>query len=431
MVTVCLDPPTISVVSRVAAQLLGASFTGNMPDYLPRNRDVDLLKAMQKSEGCLCVINTDGDRELAMETATSLHQLLGERVLLIALSAKSDTDLVLDAMRAGYAEYLGSPLNCDKFSDSLLRLRRRWAVARSSKTGRVLAFLGARGGAGTTTLVVHLSTFLAQLCGKKVLVVDEHRQLGHVGLYLGLPSADYHFYDLARNIDRVDADLLNGFVVHEVSGVDVLPGPEGLYGFTDVPLSSIQQTIRYLRGSYEYVVIDCCQGVGNANEATIAECDQLYLIATPDVPALRDLSCYVDKLLQYNFPPGKVNVVINRFRSKGEVTLEEIAKAVRLPVALTVPNSSAELITAMNTGKPITPGSRSDFAKQLRKWAVGLGDRQPGMERPRNGHLHSGSDDSGTALKPGQRRSRSLPDRPEQPAKAWYLQEDRPDGSPT
>jgi pilus assembly protein CpaE len=373
LVTVCLDPPTISVVSRLAAQLLGASFTGNMPDYLPRNRDVDLLKSMQTSGGCLCVINADSDRELAMETATSLQQLLGERVLLIALSSESNTDLVLDAMRSGFAEYLGSPVNCDKFSDSLLRLRRRWAVARSTKPGNVLAFLGVRGGAGTTTLVVHLSTFLAQLCGKKVLVVDQHRQLGHVGLYLGLPTTEYHFYDLARNIDRMDADLLSGFVVHEVNGVDVLPGPDGLYGLTDVPLSSIQQTIRYLRGTYEYVVIDCCQGVGNANEATIEECDRIYLIATPDVPALRDLSFYVDKLLQYNFPPGKVNVVINRFRSKGEVTLEEIAKAVRLPVALTIPNSSAELITAMNTGKPIAPGSRSDFAKQLRKWAISLG----------------------------------------------------------
>jgi pilus assembly protein CpaE len=373
LVTVCLDPATISAVSRVSAQLLGASFAGNMPDYLPRNRDVDLLKSMQKSEGCLCIINADSDRELAMETATSLQQLLGERVLLIALSSRSDTDLVLDAMRSGYAEYLGSPLNSDQFSDSLLRLRRRWAVARTTKPGSVLAFLGARGGAGATTLVVHLSTFLAQLCGKKVLVVDQHRQLGHVGLYLGLPTTEYHFYDLARNIDRVDADLLNGFVVHEVNGVDVLPGPEGLYGLTDVPLSSIQQTIRYLRGTYEYVVIDCCHGVGNANEATLAECDQVCLVATPDVPALRDLSRYVDKLLQHNFPPGKVNVVINRFRSKGEVTLEEIAKAVRLPVALTIPNSSAELITAMNTGKPITPASRSDFAKQMRKWVLSLG----------------------------------------------------------
>ena len=51
LVTVCLDPATVSAVSRVAAQVLGASFTGNMPDYLPRNRDVDLLKAMQQCEG--------------------------------------------------------------------------------------------------------------------------------------------------------------------------------------------------------------------------------------------------------------------------------------------------------------------------------------------------------------------------------------------
>jgi pilus assembly protein CpaE len=376
LVTVCLDHATISAVSRVGAQMLGASFAGNMTDYLPRNRDVDLLKAMQQSDGCLCIINADNDRELAMETATSLQQLLGERVLLIALSSKLDADLVLDAMRSGYAEYLGSPLNSDQFGDSLLRLRRRWSVARTTKPGSVLAFT--RGGAGATTLVVHLSTFLARLCGKKVLVADQHRQLGHIGLYLGLPATEYHFYDLARNIDRVDADLLNGFVVHEVNGVDVLPGPEGLYGLTDVPLSSIQQTIRYLRGTYEYVIIDCCQGVGNANEATIAECDQIYLVATPDVPALRDLSRYVDKLLQYNFPPGKLNLVINRFRSKGEVTLEEIAKAVRLPVALTVPNSSAELITTMNTGSPIGPASRSEFAKQVRKWAISLAGQPAG-----------------------------------------------------
>jgi pilus assembly protein CpaE len=327
---------------------------------------------MQKSDGCLCIINVDSDFELAMETAASLQQLLGERVLLVALSSKSNPGLILNAMRAGYAEFLASPLNCEEFSDSLLRMRRRWTAGRNAKTGRVLALLGVRGGAGTTTLVVHLSTFLAQLCGKRVLVVDQHRQLGHVGLYLGLPVAEYHFYDLARNIDRVDSDLLNGFVVHEVNGVDVLPGPDGLFGLTDVPLSAIQQTIRYLRGTYEFVVIDCCQGVGNANEATIAECDEFYLVATPDVPALRDLSRYVDRLLQYNLPPGKVKVAINRLRSRGEVALKEISEAVRLPVTITIPNSSEEMIMAMNTGKPIPTGSRSDFAKQMRKWATDL-----------------------------------------------------------
>jgi len=39
-------------------------------------------------------------------------------------------------------------------------------------------------------------------------------------------------------------------IVHEVNGVNVLPGPDGLFGLTDVPLGAIQQTIRYLLGTY-------------------------------------------------------------------------------------------------------------------------------------------------------------------------------------
>ena len=51
--------------------------------------------------------------------------------------------------------------------------------------GKTLAFLGCRGGAGTTTLAVHLAMFLSRPFGKKVIIADQHRQLGHVGLYLG------------------------------------------------------------------------------------------------------------------------------------------------------------------------------------------------------------------------------------------------------
>ena len=377
LITVHLDAENISTVSRLAAQHIGASFAGNMADYLPRSRDAEFLKAMQKSDGCLCIIDVDNDFDLAIETASSLQQLLGERILLVALSSKSNPDRILRAMRAGFAEYLATPIDGNEFSESLLRLRRRWTVARNTKPGRVLAFLGARGGAGATTLAVHLSTFLAQLCGKRVLVVDQHRQLGHVGLYLGLPVTEYNFYDLVRNIDRIDADLLNGYVAHEVNGVDVLPGPDGLFGLTEVPLGAMQQTLRYLRGSYEFVVIDCCHGVSTANEPILAESDQIFLVATPDVPALHDLSRYVDRLLQYNFPAGKVNVLVNRCRSRGEVAMKAVSEAVQLPIAITIPNSSEELITAMNTGKPVSHLSRSEFARQLRKWATSLAGSAP------------------------------------------------------
>jgi pilus assembly protein CpaE len=105
---------------------------------------------------------------------------------------------------------------------------------------------------------------------------------------------------------------------------------------------------------------------------TIDCCDLLYLIATPDVPALRDLSRYIDRLLQSSVSPAKLRVVINRFSSLGAVSLEQIENAVRQPISITMPNHSAALIRAMNTGTPVVPDQKSEFALQMKKWAASL-----------------------------------------------------------
>ena len=119
------------------------------------------------------------------------------------------------------------------------------------------------------------------------------------------------------------------------------------------------------------MLVDCPHGLGRLNVATIDSSNRLYLVATPDVPALRDLSCYVDRVLQH-YPAGKVSVVLNRYRSKGEVKLDAIAKALNQPVAITIPNSGNEVIAAMNSGKPLGPEGNSEFSRQMRKWATSL-----------------------------------------------------------
>jgi len=208
--------------------------------------------------------------------------------------------------------------------------------------------------------------------GKKTLILDEHRRLGHVSLYLGEDEANYHFYELVRNIARLDEILLDGFVIHHSSCLDILPSPEVFDDSANVSLDDIQRAIRFLGQNYEFVVIDCPHGVHNLSLATIDCCDELYLIATPDVPALRDLSRYIDQLLQSNVSPAKIRVVINRFSSEGALTLEQIEKAIRQPIAITIPNASTDLIRAMNTGNPVLPDRKSEFAIQMKKWAASL-----------------------------------------------------------
>ncbi len=218
---------------------------------------------------------------------------------------------------------------------------------------------GARGGAGATTLAVHLGCFLVGAVWQEDADSGRASPLGHVSLYLGEDEANYHFYELVQNIARLDESLLQGFVIHHSSCLDILPSPDCFDDSANVSLDDMQRAIRFLGQNYEYVVIDCPHGVHNLSLATIDCCDELYLIATPDVPALRDLSRCIDRFLQSNVPPDKIKVVINRYSSEGALSLEQIEKAIRQPIAITIPNASTDLIRAMNTGSPVLPDRKS------------------------------------------------------------------------
>lgn len=374
VLTVCADSATIDDVMRATLQVFAAQFVGGLSDYLNRTANLDILQRAQDSEACLCVIDFDRDRVEAVQTAKSLQQMFGARITMIALSERSDPALILDAMRSGCNEYLVKPVRIEQLSDSLVRLQSRWATSEKASTlrGGVLAFLGTRGGAGATTLAVHIGAFLARVHHRRVLLVDLHSQLGHVGLYLGLPGSRYDFPELVRNVGRLDSALLSGFVAHHDSGVEVLQSADVLDLATEAAVDDAERALLFLRGLYDYVIFDCQRSFTGANLAIIDHADELYLVATPDVPAVRDLSRCVDRLIQCNISPGKLKVAVNRYSSAGAVTLQQIEKAIRQPISITIPNCSAELIRAMNTGTPLDCESKSEFVVQVRKWAASL-----------------------------------------------------------
>ncbi len=372
--TLCVDAETAAAVKQAVIRKNG-NFAGEMEDYAHYDSDPLLLQKLEQAELPVCVIDFDAHRLAATAAAGALQQRLHGRGNLIAVSSHADPALILETMRAGCGEYLTKPVSAEQVAEALDRLHTRMSTAKAARakpSGRVLALLGSRGGAGTTTLAVHLGCFLVRQYGKRTLILDEHRRLGHVSLYLGENENSYHFYELVRNVARLDEILLDGFVIHHSQLLDILPSPDIFDDSANVSLDDIQRAIRFLGHNYEFVVIDCPHGVHNLSLATIDCCDELYLIATPDVPALRDLSRHIDRLLQSNVPPTKIKVVVNRFSSEGALTLEQIEKAIRQPIAITIPNASSDLIRAMNTGNPVGPDRKSEFAIQMKKWAATL-----------------------------------------------------------
>jgi pilus assembly protein CpaE len=373
LLTVHVDRETVERIRQTASDMPWELVHVDYENYFSAAKLPPLTQRAINTQACVAVVDFDGDAELALETAAFLRSSFYHNIGILALSITPDPDLLLRAMRAGYSEFLGKPFHADEFTDTLIRLDQRWAtnVVRPRNSGKILSFFGAKGGVGTTTLAVHLAMFLTGL-GKKVLLIDNHAQLGHVVLYLGMDGSNHHFYDLVQNVSRLDEDLLHGFIATHASGLDVLSSPD-VYGSSwQTDADSVERTLEFLSTQYDFVLLDCEASFEDINLAVISFSNWIYLVASPEIGAIRDLSRYVDGLVQNERATKRLQVVINRYSSHEAVTIEQIEKAVHLPIAFKIANSYGELIRSINVGEPVSRESKSDFSQQMTKWATSL-----------------------------------------------------------
>jgi pilus assembly protein CpaE len=233
----------------------------------------------------------------------------------------------------------------------------------------VIALFGAKGGVGTTMLAVHLATHLVRQHGKKTLLIDYKPQLGHVALYLGLKDTQYHFDELLRNADRLDSELLNGFVVRHRSGLDVIASPEMSGSAHEAKAESLERVMDFLRREYDYILIDSPVDSRDSKASIVEQSDEVYIVSTPDVASLRDLARLLENLSLTEAATSKLRVVVNRSTATDSVTAEQIEKAVRFPISVAVPNNYFELLRAINDGEPIPPQRRSEFNQAIGRWA--------------------------------------------------------------
>ena len=375
LLTVNVDKATISGLSGIAARMPWTIIESDFDYYFSVDKRPYFSQKAIDAEACLAVVDFDKDTKLALETVEFLRSSFYHKIAIVALSSIADPDLVLQAMRAGCNEFLDKPLDTATFTNTVTRLNRLWSaiIAHPHDAGKIISFFGAKGGVGTTALAVHLASFLARDFKKKVLLIDSHIQLGHVALYLGMDGAHHTFHDLVLNVNRLDNELLRGFVAtYNDSTLDILSSPDVYGGERNSDSEAVEQTVEFLSTQYDFVLLDCDANFQDTNLAVIDHSHSVYLIATPEIGAIRDLSRYVDGLIQNKQATDKLQVLINRYSSKEAITTEQIEKAIRLPLALKIPNDYVGVVNAINTGVPVASSSKSDFSKEIFRWAANL-----------------------------------------------------------
>jgi pilus assembly protein CpaE len=379
VVGVCLDEDTWTVLKQFAESAPLIRLRSHLSEYRVQDTDsaTDWLGTPVPD---ICIVDFDRDRRRAALAAESIHSAAPETAV-FAVSTDAQPDLIIQAMRSGCSEYLLKPMGREQLLNAVARVGGRRKERLQPFKAQVLAFMGAKGGCGVTSVVTQLGAMLANSFSKKTLIVDLHPDFGDAALYLGLTKYRYHFFELVENNDRLDAELLQSFLAHHSSGLDLIPAPEG----TDTPRrilpGAVSQTFEFLRLRYDFILVDMAPGLSEENLEMIRHCDQLHVVTVSEVSALRNVVRHLDYLTRKEIPRERFRVVLNRHQKRALISDTEIEKTIGQRIFWKVPNQYAHVVKAINGGDPVAQLSSSDVTKNLRELASSLGAKNAAQEK--------------------------------------------------
>jgi pilus assembly protein CpaE len=338
----------------------------------------------------VAVVDLRGDASSGMAAIERLRA--GHASMAIfAVAQSTESDLILGAMRAGANEFFpwtpgqsGASRTMEESFHGAVRktaARREAAHAGSRQPCVTHVFLGAKGGAGTTTVSVNCAVEIARVSRRPTVIVDLKPCLGEVALFLGVRPR-FTVLDAIESLHRLDKDFLKELVSKHKSGLEILAGSEQFDRPNAQDAAAIEELLRVLGRTYEHIVIDAGNMITSFVVATLYTADTVFLIANPDVPSIRNAQRLVDRARQLGAGTERVKILLNRTSDQNLIAPKQIETALGFGIYQSFTSDYRTVSTALNSGVPLGLAAQSELASQFANFTRQLLGQQEEVKEP-------------------------------------------------
>jgi pilus assembly protein CpaE len=351
-----------------AANALLACSGTEVREYLAYPANLDEVPRLIEQRNDVIIIDLDSNPEFALELVENICAHGSATVMVY--SSKPDSDLLVRCMRAGAREFLTPPFEHSKMAEALVRAAARRSVTRLPRKtgGRLLVFLGAKGGAGVTTLACNFAVSLAQESGQSTLLIDLDLPLGDAALNLGIVT-EYSTVNALEEAGRLDASFLHKLLTKHSSGVSVLAAP-GKFPLFHATNEAIDKLMSVARQEFDNVVVDVGARLDLTDTALFKDAFAIYLVTQAGIPELRNSNRLISQFFTVGSP--KLEIVVNRYEPRAlGVSDETITKALTRPPTWKIPNDYAAVRQMQNTATPLALGD-SPIARLIKQMATSI-----------------------------------------------------------
>jgi len=327
----------------------------------------------------ILILEIGEDLEREFDLIRSI-QAAGTAKALFLTSSRLEPEVLIQALRIGAKEFFPQPIQREELTRALLRYQehRLNEVSASEKhrRGKIIHVLGGKGGVGTTTVAVNLSTSLAEANpSRSVALIDMNLLFGEIPIFLDLQS-DFDWGEVVKNVGRVDVTFLKSILVRHSSGVFVLPSPIALDGVNVATPGIIEKLLDVMRESFDYIVIDGGQSLDDVSLKILEMCDAVLMVAILSLPCLTNVKRLLWTFQKLGYPRKEgIRVVVNRYHKKSLISLNEAEKSLGQKVFWQIPNDFQTTMSAINQGKILSSVDRaSEICRNFRSLASSFAD---------------------------------------------------------
>lgn len=291
----------------------------------------------------------------------------------IMLSGKAQVPDKIKGLQSGADEYLTKPFETDEVVariEALLKRTQQVRNAPSVKHGKVLGFIGAKGGVGTTTVALNIALALIQR-KEKVIAAELRPYFGTAALQLGLHGsrtqlglrASQTLSDLLE-LEPQDMDerqLRRRLTTHS-SGLDILLGPQGVETAKDMQPDQVEAIIIGLSGMAEYTILDIPSYPSPMNRAVLQRCDSISMVLDNDPTSLESGKVTLDLLQSWDIEREGVGAVMVQRGEATAMALSDVTSQLGCEVIGTMTRASELSLLALKQGAPIVLSSPDSLA---------------------------------------------------------------------
>ena len=309
----------------------------------------------------LIIVECLKDPQTLLWEVDQLAEVCDAGTKVVVIGATNDILLFRELMRRGVSEYLVAPLQPLQLIAAIGGL---FSDPAQPFVGRSIAFVGARGGAGASSVAHNTAYAMSERIGANTVIVDYDLPFGTAGLDFNQDPLN-GVADALSQPDRLDQVLLDRMMVRCTDKLSLFAAPATLDTDWDISPEAFEEVTTQIRSTAPFVVLDLPHLWSGWMRRTLIAADEVVVVATPDLASLRNAKNMIDLIRQGRPNDAPPRLVLNQVGVPGrpEIPAKEFGAALGVHPSLIIPFDPKVFGAAANNGQMILDsGAKSKAA---------------------------------------------------------------------